>query len=71
LLIFDACLSVESLTGNMFSEARGFSIWFAAKHPDLVLEGSFKDYIQTALNKGLNVDDFKIMRMLLDHGITT
>jgi len=55
----------------MFSEARGFSIWFAAKHPDLVLEGSFKDYIQTALNKGLNVDDFKIMRMLLDHGITT
>ncbi|HEY9202285.1 MAG TPA: hypothetical protein VIQ81_11870 [Gammaproteobacteria bacterium] len=55
----------------MFSEARVFSIWFAAKHPDLVLEGSFKDYIQTALNKGLNVDDFKIMRMLLDHGITT
>ena len=71
LLLFDACLSVESLTGNMFSEARIFAIWFAAKHPDLVLEGSFKDYIKTAIEKGLDVDDFETMRMLLDRGITT
>lgn len=71
LLLFDACLSVESLTGNMFPEARIFVIWFAAKHPDLVLEGSFKEYIQTAIKKGLKVDDFEVMRMLLDNATTT
>ncbi len=71
LLIFDACLSVESLTGSMFGEARIFAIWFAARHPDLVLEGSFKDYIKAAIDKGLDVDNYEIMRMLLDADITT
>jgi len=68
LLIFDACLSVEGLTGSMFSEAQVFTIWFSAKHPDMVLEGSFKDTIQAGLSKGIDVDDFQLMRMLLDSG---
>lgn len=66
ILIFEGCFLVEALTGEMFPEAKLFTIWFSVKYPELLLEGSFKELIKTGLAKGLDVNDFKTMRVVLD-----
>ncbi|MBW2664584.1 MAG: hypothetical protein JRD93_22075 [Deltaproteobacteria bacterium] len=65
-MIFEGCFLVEALTGAMFPEAKLFTIWFSVKYPELLLEGSFKKLIKTGLPKGLDVNDFKTMRVVLD-----
>ena len=66
ILIFEGCYLVEVFSGEMFPEAKLFTLWFSAKYPELLLEGSLKELIKTELAKGLDVNDFKTMSVVLD-----
>jgi len=65
ILIFEGCFLVEALTGEMFPEAKFFTMWFSVKHPELLSEGSYKELIKTWISKGLDVNDFKSIRIAL------
>jgi hypothetical protein len=66
VFMLEAASLLEQLTGHMSWEARVFSIWFALKHPHLLLPGAYSDMIQRFSMRGLNVDDFEFMTMVLD-----
>ena len=66
ILIFEGCFLVEVLTGEMFPEAKLFTIWFSVKYPELLSEGSIKELIEMEPAKSLDVNDFKAMRVVLD-----
>lgn len=66
ILLFEGCLLVEGLTGKMFPEAKVFSIWFSAKYPDVVLEGSFKELVESFVSLGLDLNDFQSIRLFLE-----
>ncbi len=65
ILIFEGCFLVESLTGEMFPEAKLFTIWFSTKYPEFLSEGSYKELIKDRITKGLDVNDFKSILVAL------
>jgi hypothetical protein len=66
ILIFEGCWLVEKITGEMFLEAKFFTLWFSVKYPELLLEGSIKELIEAKLAEGIDINDFKTIRMALD-----
>ena len=67
MLILEGCFLVEALTGKMFPEALLFVAWFGLKHPELLLEGSFKEQLEAFHLSGIDANDFEAIQYTLQN----
>lgn len=58
----------EQLAGKLFWEAQVYSIWFALKHSDLLMQGAYRDTIGRFKVPGLDLEDFEMLSLILEQG---
>ena len=68
--LFDAVSLHAQMTNQPFHEGTVYLSWFTVKHDDFLVESSFKDYISTIKQSGLDPDDFNFIQLFLQQSAT-